>query len=150
VNYNGLVGTQATTFISRFTATKNVADINTEVVLLTVAQPFATQKGGPMLFDKQGYLLIGLGDGGSSGDPLNNGQNTLSLLGKMLRIDVNNPVAPNNYGIPSDNPFINNANVRPEIFAVGLRNPWRCSYDSKDDNIWCADVVSVQLLRISS
>jgi hypothetical protein len=109
---------------------------------MKISQPFLTQKGGPLLFDKHGYLLIGLGDGGSNGDPLGNGQDKTSLLGKMLRINVDLlPGQTVRYTIPSDNPFVNQTGVRKEIYALGLRNPWRCSYDSKDENIWCADVV---------
>jgi len=141
VNYNRQVGKANYTVISRFTATTKSANASSEFLLMMIPQPFLTQKGGPLLFDKSGYLLIGLGDGGSTGDPLGNGQNKTSLLGKMLRINVDLPVgATGRYTIPSDNPFVNQVGVRKEIFALGLRNPWRCSYDSKDDNIWCADV----------
>jgi uncharacterized repeat protein (TIGR03806 family) len=93
-----------------------------------------------MAFDQQGYLYIASGDGGSGGDPLNMGQNLNELLGKVLRIDINNTANGKNYAIPSDNPFVDVANTRPEIWAYGLRNPWRFSFDKVTNELWLGDV----------
>ena len=92
------------------------------------------------MFGPDGYLYIGTGDGGAGGDPAGNGQNKGVLLGKLLRIDVDN--AGNNapYGIPADNPFVGVAGVRPEVWAYGLRNPWRFSFDRQTGDLWIADV----------
>ena len=107
-----------------------------ERILLVVSQPYANHNGGMMAFGPDGYLYIGLGDGGSGGDPGNLAQNPNELLGKILRIDVDNG---DPYGIPSDNPFAVRGG-RPEIYALGLRNPWRFSFDSKTGDLWAADV----------
>ncbi len=111
--------------------------VNAETVLLRITQPFTNHNGGCLKFGKDGYLYIGMGDGGSSGDPNNNAQNPKELLGKMLRIDVNSD---STYAIPSSNPFINNNNYRPEIWSVGLRNPWRFSFDRLNGDLWIGDV----------
>lgn len=122
-----------------------------EQVILQVDQDFDNHNGGDIAFGADGYLYIGLGDGGSGGDPNNRAQNTSHLLGSMLRIDVNGPGAsfPSNpYDIPADNPFAANpkcgpglnANACPEIYAWGLRNPWRWSFDSSTEQLWLADV----------
>jgi hypothetical protein len=117
------------------------ADRNSELVLLEVAQPFSNHKGGQLAFGADGYLYIGLGDGGSGGDPFGNAQNRSSLLGKILRIDVNSPSAGRNYGVPVDNPFAGNSlGYREEIYAYGLRNPWRFSFDPPTGKLWVADV----------
>jgi glucose/arabinose dehydrogenase len=119
----------------------NQADPKSELVILTVEQPFSNHKGGQLAFGKDSYLYIGLGDGGSGGDPLGNGQNRSTLLGKILRVDVNSPSAGRNYGIPSDNPFVGNSlGYKEEIYAYGLRNPWRFSFDSADGKLWVGDV----------
>lgn len=122
-------------------------DRNSETVLLTVAQPEPNHNGGNIAFGPDGYLYLGLGDGGGGNDPfgpIGNAQSTTTLLGKMLRIDV----AGTPYGIPPDNPFAANAPCTggsgaaacPEIFALGLRNPWRWSFDRQTDALWVADV----------
>jgi glucose/arabinose dehydrogenase len=123
--------------ISRFTSSDGgvTLDKTSEVVLLSVNQPFDNDKGGNIAFGPDGFLYIGFGDGGSSGDPNANGQNKNVLLGKMLRIDVNGP-AP--YGIPSDNPFATSGGAK-EIFALGLRNPARWSFDSQTGQLWAGD-----------
>ncbi len=130
--------------ISRFSVSAtnpDSADKNTELVLFTQSQPFANHNGGQLRFGPDGYLYIALGDGGSGGDPNNNGQSLTTLLGKISRIDVDNPELGLNYGIPADNPFKDNtAGYREEIYAYGLRNPWRFSFDFVTGWLWCGDV----------
>src|SRR5690554_4203432 len=117
------------------------ADRSSELILLTQTQPFSNHNGGQISFGPDGYLYIALGDGGSGGDPNNNGQSITTLLGKILRIDVDNPSGGLNYSIPPDNPFVDSTgNVRKEIYAWGLRNPWRFSFDPVTGWLWCADV----------
>src|SRR5690554_4841725 len=140
VNYTNTAGN---TQISRFTvsaANPDIADLESEMFILNFNQPASNHNGGDMIFGPDGYLYISSGDGGSSGDPNNLAQNIDVLLGKMLRIDIDNPSGGNAYGIPPDNPFINTQDARPEIWAYGLRNPWRFSIDTDDNNIWIADV----------
>ena len=111
------------------------------MILLTQDQPFTNHKGGQTKFGPDGYLYLGLGDGGSGGDPNNNAQNKSVLLGKILRIDVNSTQGSLNYGIPSTNPFKGNSQGwREEIYAYGLRNPWRFSFDPPTGWLWCGDV----------
>src|SRR3990172_7835139 len=130
------------TIIARYTVNANdpdQADRNSELILLEVSQPFTNHEGGQLALGPDGYLYIGLGDGGSSGDPVGNGQNRSALLGKILRIDVNSPSAGRNYGIPVDNPFAGNIlGYREEIYAYGFRNPWRFSFDSSTGTLWVA------------
>ena len=119
----------------------DAADPASAVVLLTVAQPFENHNGGHLLFGPDGMLYIGLGDGGAGGDPQDNGQNPKTLLGAMLRIDVDNPAAGKGYGVPKDNPFVGNTKGwREEVYAYGLRNPWRYSFDAKTGWLWLGDV----------
>lgn len=137
VHYNDLDGD---TQISRFTVSENdpnKADPESEVSILQVDQPFNNHNGGDLNFGPDGYLYIGLGDGGSGNDPQRFAQNGNSLLGKMLRIDVSQG---DTYTIPDDNPFVNNPDVRDEIWATGLRNPWRFSFDRETGELWIADV----------
>ena len=108
-----------------------------ERVLLEIAQPYRNHNGGLNLFGPDGMLYIGMGDGGSGGDPHNNGQRLDTLLGKLLRLDVNGE-AP--YGVPRDNPFVGRAGARGEIWAYGLRNPWRFSFDRATGRLFLADV----------
>lgn len=127
------------TRISRFsvsTTDSNVADPNSEVILLQFPQPYSNHNGGNMMFGKDGYLYINTGDGGSGNDPLNSGQSLNTFLGKVLRIDVNGSA----YAVPADNPFVGQANVKPEIWAYGLRNPWRASFDRLTADMWIGDV----------
>lgn len=128
------------TVIARFGvgSSPDAADPNSETILLKIEQPYANHNGGQILFGRDGFLYIGMGDGGSAGDPKNNAQNPASLLGKMLRLDVEGTAAP--YGIPSDNPFVNKPRYRPEVWATGLRNPWRFSFDSATGDMYIADV----------
>ncbi|MFC3801191.1 PQQ-dependent sugar dehydrogenase [Cohnella sp. GCM10012308] len=110
-----------------------------EKVLLTFKQPYANHNGGQLAFGPDGYLYIGTGDGGSSGDPQGNGQNKQSLLGKVLRIDVSKAEGDKAYAIPADNPFAKGGGAK-EIYAYGLRNPWRFSFDAATGELWAADV----------
>lgn len=126
------------TVVSRFKADGDAADPASEEVLLTVPQPYGNHNGGQIQFGPDGMLYIALGDGGAGGDPHNHGQNRRTLLGTIVRIDVSGAGA---YKVPSDNPFVgNSAGWRPEIWAWGLRNPWRFSFDAKTGELWAADV----------
>ena len=129
------------THISRFTASDAyTCDPATEEVLLEIDQPFPNHNGGCVRFGPDGMLYIGMGDGGSAGDPRKNAQNLGSLLGKLLRIDVTSkPEDGQKYVIPKDNPFVKTDGAKPEIWAYGLRNPWRFSFDSKG-RLWIGDV----------
>ena len=130
--------------VSRFSVSQvngSQADVNSEKVLLQVQQPFSNHNGGQISFGPNGYLHIGLGDGGGEGDPSGNGQNRSTLLGKILRIDVNSASGSLNYSIPRDNPFVGNLQAyREEIYAYGLRNPWRFSFDPATGRLWAGDV----------
>jgi glucose/arabinose dehydrogenase len=135
--------TNGNTQVSRFSVDSgnpDLADPSSELFLLDYNQPETNHNGGNLAFGPDGYLYIASGDGGGSGDPNDRGQDLGYLLGKILRIDVDNPSGGNNYGIPSDNPFVGDPNALDEIWAYGLRNPWRFSFDFTDNNIWIADV----------
>lgn len=128
--------------VARFqTSTQNPdsAIFSSRQVILTEPQPFSNHNGGKIAFGPDGYLYISLGDGGSAGDPGNRAQNRNTILGKLLRIDVNTVQSPLNYAIPPTNPFVGQPNVREEIFAWGLRNMWKFSFDEQG-RIWGADV----------
>ena len=114
-------------------------DPGSKRVLLKIDQPFANHNGGQVRIGPDGYLYIGMGDGGDSGDPKRNGLNTNRLLGKLLRIDPT-PSHDQQYTIPADNPFVGVKNSKPEIWSVGLRNPWRFSFDRATNDLWIADV----------
>ena len=142
VNYTNRAGD---TVISRFQVTTDaqVADPASETLVLTFQQPAPNHNGGMILFGPDGMLWVGTGDGGASNDRFGNGQNPQTLLGKMLRIDVmSDPTQP--YTIPADNPWVtaqwNGQTVRGEIWALGLRNPWRYSFDAATNDLWIADV----------
>jgi uncharacterized protein (TIGR03437 family) len=122
----------------RMSANPDVADSGSETVLMKIAQPFPNHNGGQVRFGPDGYLYIAMGDGGSAYDPMGNGQNPGVLLGKLLRIDVES--APGQVRIPPDNPFVNTPGARGEIWAYGLRNPWRFSFDRATRDLWIADV----------
>lgn len=164
VNYTDLSGD---TVVARYriSADPDVADPSSEEVILTVDQPYSNHNGGQLAFGpNDGYLYIGMGDGGSGGDPQNNAQNPASLLGKILRIDVeptqlisgnyiiylpiifsgNNLVHNYNYSIPSSNPYTQTSGYRGEIWALGLRNPWRFSFDRQTGDLYIGDVGQVE------
>lgn len=132
------------TVIARYrvsAANPNKADSLSEQIVLEFNQPYSNHNGGQMAFGSDGHLYIATGDGGDGGDPQGNGQNLRTLLGKILRIDVDNPSPGRNYGIPNDNPFAGNtAGNREEIYAYGLRNPWRMSFDPVTKWLWAGDV----------
>lgn len=137
VNYTGAGGH---TVIERYqaTPTSDVADANSASPVLGFNQPFSNHNGGMLAFGPDGMLWIGTGDGGSGGDPQNNAQTLTTVLGKMLRIDVNAPGVA--YGIPANNPFASHATNRREIWGWGLRNPWRYSFDRQTGMLYVADV----------
>jgi glucose/arabinose dehydrogenase len=130
------------TVVSRFTAAtdRSSGDPASESVVLEIDQPFPNHKGGQIAFGPDGFLYIGLGDGGSANDPGNRAQNLNELLGKVLRIDVSGAAGGLNYRIPADNPFVGRSGARAEIFAYGLRNPWRFSFDQANGDLWAGDV----------
>jgi len=145
INYTDRAGN---TVVSEFRVSDdaNVADADSERVLLTFEQPYANHNGGQLAFGADGYLYIGTGDGGAANDPLNAGQDLSTLLGKLLRIAIDNanPDSGTLYAIPADNPFVGqdleSNNARPEIWAYGLRNPWRFSFDRETGDLFIADV----------
>lgn len=135
--------TNGDTQVSRFSVdpgNPDLADENSELPIIDYAQPFSNHNGGCIAFGPDGYLYIASGDGGSGGDPGNRAQNRLLLLGKLLRLDIDNPSGNNNYGIPPDNPFVGDPDGLDEIWAYGLRNPWRFSFDLTENNLWIGDV----------
>jgi glucose/arabinose dehydrogenase len=152
VNYSDSAGD---TVIARYQvepADANQADPASEFVVLEIDQPAANHNGGMVAFGPDGYLYIGMGDGGGSGDRYGNGQNPATLLGKLLRLDVtSDPQQP--YTIPADNPWRtadwNGADVRDEVWAMGLRNPWRYSFDRQTGDLWIGDVGQNQLEEIN-
>ena len=129
--------------LSRFSVGQgdpDVADPDSELVVMKIPQPFGNHNGGQIAFGHDGYLYISLGDGGSGGDPLGNGQDTATLLGSILRIDVRSASRDMPYRIPPDNPFLGVSGAREEVWAYGLRNPWRFSFDSETGLLWAGDV----------
>ena len=136
VNYTNNSGN---TVIARYSVSANpdIADANSAQILLTINQPFSNHNGGSVVFGPDGYLYIGMGDGGSGGDPNNNAQNGNSLLGKILRIEVG---AASTYSIPTDNPFVGDTSTLDEVWAIGVRNPWKFSFDRDNGDLWIGDV----------
>jgi glucose/arabinose dehydrogenase len=138
--YVDYTNTEGNTVVARYTVTAddpNRANMATETILLTIDQPFDNHNGGQLQFGPDGFLYIGMGDGGSANDPGNRGQNLSVLLGKLLRIDVDHGSP---YAIPATNPFVNTGGARGEIWAYGLRNPWRFSFDRLTGDLWIGDV----------
>jgi len=132
-----------TSVISRFRVSKdnpNKADPNFEEEIMRIKQPFWNHNGGTIIFGPDGYLYIGLGDGGKANDPLGAGQDKSLLLGSILRIDIDRKEDGKNYAIPADNPFVDEADARGEIYAYGFRNVWRIAFDNKTGALWAADV----------
>lgn len=147
VNYSE-AGT-GNTVVARYSVSAdnpNTADPDSEVRLLYVEQPYPNHNGGHLQFGPDGYLYIGLGDGGSQGDPQLNGQNPSTLLGSILRIDVDGG---DPYGIPADNPFADGANGAPEVWLYGVRNPWRYSFDRETGDLYVGDVGQNQYEEVS-
>ena len=128
--------------VSRFQANADgrAADVESELVILEVAQPYSNHNGGQLAFGPDGFLYVGLGDGGAAGDPLGHGRNRATLLGSILRIDVSGASAGTPYTLPADNPFAGDPGSRGEIWAYGLRNPWRFSFDREAGRLWAGDV----------
>ncbi|HYC93092.1 MAG TPA: PQQ-dependent sugar dehydrogenase [Thermoanaerobaculia bacterium] len=144
VNYTDRNGD---TVIARYrvSADPNRADPASAKQILFIDQPYPNHNGGQLQFGPDGYLYIGMGDGGSAGDPENRAQNRTTLLGKMLRIDIN----ADTYTVPPTNPYVSNGAGRPEIWALGLRNPWRFSFDRETGDLWIADVGQGQWEEVS-
>jgi glucose/arabinose dehydrogenase len=138
--YVDYTNTDGNTVVARYAVAAddpNRANMATETILLTIDQPFDNHNGGQLQFGPDGYLYIGMGDGGSADDPGNRGQNLSVLLGKLLRIDVDHSSP---YALPATNPFVSTAGARGEIWAYGLRNPWRFSFDRLTGDLWIGDV----------
>ena len=126
------------TIVSKFKVTNQKVDLKSEIVIIEIPQPYSNHNGGMIAFGKDNYLYIGVGDGGSGGDPKGHGQNTKTLLGTILRID---PERDEPYLIPTKNPFAGKlGGHKKEIYCWGLRNPWRFSFDSLNGDLWVADV----------
>jgi glucose/arabinose dehydrogenase len=146
VNYTD---TNGDTRIVRYSLAPNTlleADPASATVLMTIPQPFGNHNGGQLAFGPDGMLYIAMGDGGSGGDPLEHGQDRSTLLGAMLRIDVDGALP---YVVPSDNPFVGDPSSAPEIWVYGLRNPWRFSFDRQDGGLYIADVGQNALEEVS-
>ena len=152
VNYTGVQGATTVARFSVSAADPNHADASSETLVLQIAQPASNHNGGMLAFGPDGYLYIGMGDGGAANDRFGNGQNPQSLLAKMLRIDVtSDPAVP--YLIPDDNPWVgrtwNGEEVLDEVWAIGLRNPWRFSFDRATHALWIGDVGQNQFEEIN-
>lgn len=147
VNYTDRNGDTVVAEYAVHGANADRADPNSARRLLGIGQPFGNHNGGALGFGPDGYLYIATGDGGSGGDPMGNGQSLQTLLGKLLRIDVDSASGDRPYGIPNDNPFVGRSDARPEVWAYGLRNPWRFSFD--EDTLWIADVGQNELEEIN-
>ncbi|HEV7893138.1 MAG TPA: PQQ-dependent sugar dehydrogenase [Pyrinomonadaceae bacterium] len=139
INYTNPAGNTVISRFRRSASNADAADPASEQIILTIAQPFANHNGGQLAFGRDGHLYVGMGDGGDAGDPGNRAQNPLQLLGKILRIDVETG-RPYTYTSPASNPFFSRAGFRPEIWALGVRNPWRFSFDRLTADLFIADV----------
>jgi len=146
--YINYIDKNQNTVIARYAVTPNAdtADPTSEKILFTLKQPYTNHNGGALVFGPDSYLYIALGDGGSAGDPENRAQNKAEYFGKILRIDVDHG---DPYVIPPNNPFVNEANSKPEIWAYGLRNPWRISFDKETGDLYIADVGQGELEEVN-
>ncbi|MCC6313713.1 MAG: PQQ-dependent sugar dehydrogenase [Thermomicrobiales bacterium] len=146
VGYTALPGSEGgagNNTVARFhiaAGNPNQVDPASEEILISVVDPFGNHNGGNVMFGPDGYLYAGLGDGGAGGDPFGNGQNPHALLGSLLRLDVTNHSDDVPYTIPPDNPFADGVNGAPEVWAYGLRNPWRFSFDRASGDVYIGDV----------
>lgn len=142
VDYTANINGQLTTVIEQYIVDPTDSNVSKTSALriISVAQPFSNHNGGNLMFGKDGYLYINIGDGGSSGDPNGNGQNKNTLLAKILRIDIHSSSVRTPYLLPATNPFQGQTGVRREIWAYGVRNPWRSSFDRITGDLWIADV----------
>jgi glucose/arabinose dehydrogenase len=141
VYYTALDGSQIVSSFRMPSADADVADPDSETVLLTMADRFANHNGGALVFGPDGDLYVATGDGGGGGDPLDSGRHLDTLLAKVLRLDVDVAArAGRPYAIPSDNPFVDRSGARPEIWLTGLRNPWRMRFDRQTGDLWIGDV----------
>lgn len=148
INYTDTDGNTVIAEYRQSRRSPNRASTGSARVVLTFPQPFANHNGGHLAFGPDGYLYIASGDGGGAGDPQGNGQRLDTLLGKILRIDVDEDRAGRGYGIPPDNPFRDTPGARGEIWSYGLRNPWRFSFDRQTDAMWIGDVGQSNLEEI--
>ena len=139
VNFTDLAGDTVVREYRVSSTNRNVVATSTRRLIIKIGQPYANHNGGMLAFGPDGYLYIGMGDGGSGGDPGNRAQNKASLLGKMLRINVNGTTSTHNYRVPSSNPYVG-VYGRDEIWQLGLRNPWRWSFDRSTGDLWIGDV----------
>ena len=140
VDYTDTNGDTQVSSFSVDPAHPDAAVPSSEIKLLHIAQPYPNHNGGAVVFGRDGYLYISTGDGGSEGDPHGYGQSLTTLLGKIVRIDVDHTAGDRHYAIPAGNPFAGRADALPEIFLYGLRNPWRISFDRATDDLWIGDV----------
>ncbi len=137
VNYTDLSGDTVIAEYTRSESDTNLSNPSSEAIIMTIQQPYSNHNGGDLAFGPDGFLWIATGDGGNGGDPQGNGQNPETLLGKLLRVDVDNG---STYTIPPDNPFVDDRQAMDEIWAMGLRNPWRFSFDRSTGDLYIGDV----------
>ena len=140
VHYTDLDGNTVVARYEQQSDKPDQVDMDSVFTVLTAEQPAPNHNGGMIVFGPDGYLYIGLGDGGNQGDPSGNGQNLGVLLGKILRLDVDTEPGEGGYIVPPDNPFVSDPDARGEIWATGLRNPWRFSFDRETNDLWIGDV----------